>query len=246
MIEITNLSLWLNKRPILSDISLNISDTAKTVIIGKSGCGKTMLMKTLIGLYIPHSGTVCIDGVLANPDIAAGHKKPQAPKLAMLFQNAALLDSFTVFQNVALPLFEHSDLPPEQIHAKVDAVLRFLGLEKTAENHPAELSGGMRKRVGLARAIIVDPKYLILDEPTTGLDPITATEVMSFLQLAIKQKQLVPITITHDPYCINELGDNMILMDQGKVIYNGTKSELEKLNTNPIAEFYQSFFNINP
>lgn len=231
----------LNNKPILTDINLTIPDTCQTVIIGKSGCGKTMLTKTIIGLHTPQHGKVFIDEV-ALPMRGDPQDRLVLRKIAMLFQNAALLDSFTVYQNVALPLCEHSGLSAEEIRAKVNEVLAFLGLDKSTHNYPAELSGGMRKRVGMARAIIMQPKYLILDEPTTGLDPITSQDVMAFLKLVIREKQVIPITITHDPYCINELGENIIMMESGKVLFSGLKSELETMRKSAYADFYQSFF----
>jgi phospholipid/cholesterol/gamma-HCH transport system ATP-binding protein len=240
MIELKQLNLLLNHKSILTDINLIIPDDCRTVIIGKSGCGKTMLVKTIIGLFTPQSGSITIDGEELQQHTHA--ERPILRKLAMLFQNAALLDSFTVYQNVALPLSEHSGFTAAEINSRVKEVLTFLGLLDTVNSYPAELSGGMRKRVGMARAIIMQPKYLILDEPTTGLDPVTSEDVMAFLKLVIREKQVIPVTITHDPYCINELGDYIILMDSGKVLYSGYKKELETLRNSFYADFYHSFF----
>jgi len=241
MIEFTDISLKLNRKPILSNITVSIPDNCMTVIIGKSGCGKTVFMKTLEGLFRPQTGTITIDGETA---LSANiHIRPAVlSKVAMVFQYAALLDSFTVFQNVALPLFEKKSHQPTEIRGEVMEILSFVGLQDSAEHYPSELSGGMRKRIGLARALITNPKYVILDEPTTGLDPFTADEVMSFLKRVIELKKVIPITITHDPYCINELGDFIIMMDGGKVLFSGFKIELQKLTGTDALSFYNSFF----
>lgn len=241
MIEIKNINLRLGSKDILSDITLTIPDDCRTVIIGKSGCGKTVLMKTIAGLYRTQSGSIAIDDfVITETNLSRRHSV--FDKLAMVFQYAALLDSFSVYQNIALPLYERRILTESEINSEVMDVLTFLGLETTAELYPAELSGGMRKRIGLARALVTNPKYLILDEPTTGLDPLTAEEVMTFLKLVIDKKNVVPITITHDPYCISELGDYIIMMDDGKILFSGFKTELKKMAGTQVHKFYESFF----
>jgi phospholipid/cholesterol/gamma-HCH transport system ATP-binding protein len=241
MIEFTDISLSIGTKQILSNITVTIPDNCMTVIIGKSGCGKTMFMKTLEGLYQPQAGSIAIDG-----EIISVHQMQQRPevlnKVAMVFQNAALLDSFTIFQNIALPIYEDKSIKPGEIEQEVLEILKFIGLEHCAALYPSELSGGMRKRIGIARALITNPKYVILDEPTTGLDPFTANEVMTFLKRVIRLKKVIPITITHDPYCINELGEFIIMMDSGKTIFSGYKSELLKLTGSDALLFYNSFF----
>jgi phospholipid/cholesterol/gamma-HCH transport system ATP-binding protein len=241
MISIKRVNLTINNKQILSDITVDIPDDRKTVIIGKSGCGKTMLMKTLEGLYVPQSGNIFIDGTEIT-GTAARKRGEVFDKVAMVFQYAALLDSFTVYQNIALPLVERKKLHPGEIREMVREILQFVRLEQTAELFPSELSGGMRKRIGLARALVTNPSYLILDEPTTGLDPLTTEEVMTFLQLVINKKKVVPITITHDPYCIEKLGDHIIMVDDSQIIFSGEKAELEKHQDTPAHKFYKSFF----
>jgi phospholipid/cholesterol/gamma-HCH transport system ATP-binding protein len=241
MIIFENVNLTINRKKILTDISVEIPDDCKTIIIGKSGCGKTMLMKTLEGLYIPQTGNVTIDGTVIT-SIDQKKRSEVFDKVAMVFQYAALLDSFTVYQNIALPLIERRKNPQNEIRESVYEILSFVKLEHCAEWFPSELSGGMRKRIGLARALVTNPKYLILDEPTTGLDPLTAEEVMTFLQLVISKKKVVPITITHDPYCIDKLGDHIIMVDNSTILFSGHKSELEKQTNTPEHKFYKSFF----
>ncbi|HOD17055.1 MAG TPA: ATP-binding cassette domain-containing protein [Candidatus Cloacimonadota bacterium] len=241
MIEFRRINLTLNHKTILNNIDLIIPDDDKTVIIGRSGCGKTVLMKTLQGLYHPDSGSIIIDGEPLN----LSHYNIRSfvlHKIAMLFQSSALLDSYTVFQNVALPLYEQHVLKPNEIQQIVLETLEFVGLSESVNLYPEELSGGMRKRIGLARALVTNPKYIILDEPTTGLDPFTAREVLNFLKQVIEEKQIIPVTITHDPYCINELGNYVVIMHEGSIIFQGDKREIKTQDNNMIKQFYDSFF----
>jgi phospholipid/cholesterol/gamma-HCH transport system ATP-binding protein len=241
MIELKGVNLIINKKNLLKEINLTIPEDVGTVILGKSGSGKTVLMKTIEGLFKPTSGEILIDGdEVAQNSNGVRHKAFQ--KVSMLFQNAALLDSFTVFQNIALPMFETNRTNPKVIIEIVNEVLGFVGLQNCFNLYPSELSGGMRKRIGLARALVTNPKYLILDEPTTGLDPITSTEVVSFLKNVIRLKKIIPITVTHDPYCIKELGDYKIIMEEGRTIFSGSTESLEKLTDNTIKNFYHNFF----
>jgi phospholipid/cholesterol/gamma-HCH transport system ATP-binding protein len=239
MIEFKDINLVINNKQILTNINLIIPENINTVIIGKSGCGKTMLMKTMEGLFAPTSGNIIFDDIdLTFSKINKCNILPG--RAAMLFQNAALLDSFTVFQNVALPLYEAKQLQPDEIRQSVTEMLKFVGLENSAELLPSELSGGMRKRIGLARSMMTNPKYVILDEPTTGLDPDTANEVISFLKFVIKEKSVIPITITHDPFCINELGEYIVIMDEGRIVFSGLKHELKDFPDKAIHRFYLS------
>jgi phospholipid/cholesterol/gamma-HCH transport system ATP-binding protein len=241
VIEFRNVNLSLGRKQILRDVSCVIPDDMNTVIIGRSGCGKTMMMKTMEGLYKPGSGQVIIDG-LDISSISLHDRHPIFDKVAMVFQNAALLDSFTVFQNVALPLVERHLMSSGEISEAVSEILKFVGLENSAGLFPSELSGGMRKRIGLARAMVTNPGYVILDEPTTGLDPFTADEVMTFLKMVITYRKVIPITITHDPYCIRELGDYVIMMDEGTVIFSGTRESVHDSRDAKVSSFYHSFF----
>ncbi len=241
MIEIRNLDLTLGRKVVLTGINAMVPDDRNTVIIGKSGCGKTILVKAMIGLFRNSSGSISIDGEEIDRK-GLNQRHPALGKIAMLFQNSALLDSFSVFQNVALPLFEKRQMTDREIDSEVNQVLEFVGLQNSRELFPSELSGGMRKRIGLARALVTNPRYLILDEPTTGLDPFTAEEVISFLKKVIDSRQLIPITITHDPFCINELGDYVIIMEEGKVVFEGVKQDISNSPSNMAKKFYNSFF----
>jgi len=241
MISIRNLSLTLNSNPVLQDITLDLPDNKNTVILGRSGCGKTVLMKCVTSLFTPDAGEIYIDNERIN------HHNYQMDrgvlnKVGMLFQNAALLDSFTVFQNLALPLSERTALTKEQIHEQIISILQYVGMQQTAELLPSELSGGMRKRIGLARALISNPKYIILDEPTTGLDPLTAQEVLDFLTYVIESRHLIAIAITHDPLCLKKLGEHIVILDAGHVLYAGNQEHLKQTKDEAIAAFYRSYF----
>lgn len=234
MIEIKNVSVTLNGEHIIKNLSLNIPEGKKTVIAGRSGSGKTVLMKTVKGLIEPAGGTVLIDGTdifsLKETDLNILRRK-----MALLFQNSALFDSLNVFQNVALPLVEHTKLSKKEIAGLVQEKLSLVGLSNVHLKIPSELSGGMKKRVALARAVIMDPKYIIYDEPTTGLDPLIADDIIDLiLQLQAKQ-QHTSIIITHDVYCINKTADFIVIIDDGEIRYQG---DYEKLCNTKDAEPY--------
>jgi phospholipid/cholesterol/gamma-HCH transport system ATP-binding protein len=241
MITFQDVCLQINNKLLLDKVTISIPDNQKTVIIGKSGCGKTLLMKSLLGLHRINSGTIKIDG----EDISqtkSEEAQDDFNKVSMVFQNAALLDSFTVYQNVSLPLFEKSKLTGSEIREKVNDVLNFVGLISSSELYPSDLSGGMRKRVAIARSLISQPKYIILDEPTTGLDPYTAKETITFIKDVIISKKIIPITITHDPFCIKEMGEYIIILDNGKAIFQGKIQDIAKNSNRQIIDFYDSFF----
>ncbi|MBI3395028.1 MAG: ATP-binding cassette domain-containing protein, partial [Spirochaetia bacterium] len=171
MIQIVDVKKAFNGIPVLQGVNLEIQDDQTMVIIGPSGCGKSVLLKAIIGLLRPDSGRIIIDG----EDITKYHQNQLykvRERFGMLFQSAALFDSMSTGENVGLWIKEHTNTPEDQIAAKVERILNLIGLRGIQEKRPSELSGGMKKRVGLARAIIHEPKFLLYDEPTTGLDPI--------------------------------------------------------------------------
>lgn len=241
MIVFTEVCLKINGKSLLNNISIQIPDNKMTIVIGKSGCGKTLLMKSLLKLHRIDTGVIEID----DEDIYSqviNQGSNAISKVSMVFQNAALLDSFTVYQNVSLPLFEQNVIPQAEINERVLDVLNFVGLTKSSDLYPSDLSGGMRKRVAIARSMISHPKYIILDEPTTGLDPYTAKETITFIKNVITQKKIIPITITHDPYCINEMAEHLIVLDNGCVLFQGDIKEISRKDNTQAKEFYDSFF----
>lgn len=229
MIAVNNLSLTLDGISILQGIDFVLEDGHNLAIIGRSGSGKTMLIKTIMGFHYPTGGSVAVDG----KDVHATAEQPSgiAGRFAMVFQNAALLDSFTVAQNVALPLYYStgSNLrgePAGEVVENVRRVLGIVGLNDCMEKYPSELSGGMRKRVGIARALVSDPAYLIFDEPLSGLDPITSGELMYYITQVIDAGQITAITITHDMRDLDRICDRVLFLEGGKQLFFGGLSEL--------------------
>jgi phospholipid/cholesterol/gamma-HCH transport system ATP-binding protein len=220
MIEVSNLTVQFDDNKVLDDISCKIEKSKITSIIGKSGTGKSVLMKTVLGLIKHSEGDIYIDGISVNNADKSEIKSIQA-KMSMLFQNSALFDSMTIFQNVGFPLFEHTKLSYNEIKDKVEEVIELVNLSSNIfDLYPSDLSGGMRKRVALARAIIQEPEYLIYDEPTTGLDPVTAEDIINLIESLYKKLSMTSIVITHDPECIKQLTNTLIMLDKGKIVFD--------------------------
>lgn len=238
MIEVNKLYLIIDGKHLLKDISFKLYDNDNLVILGRSGSGKTLLIKTLLGLYTPDSGDVFIDGISINNSDADAIKTLRN-SFAMVFQNAALLDSFTVRQNIALPLYERGEHDINAIDSRVEECLSIIGLEHTANLYPSELSGGMRKRIGIARALAYNPKYIVFDEPVSGLDPITSDEVLYYITKIIDAKSATVITITHDISNLSRIGNEVLFIDSGKLVYSGSMDNLCSCNS-PIVKQYLS------
>jgi phospholipid/cholesterol/gamma-HCH transport system ATP-binding protein len=227
VIEVKNLQLSIGRRLILQDINFTLEEEQNLIILGRSGSGKTVLIKSLMGFYTPDQGIVRVDGA----DVYSGKNHTQSDHkhdFAMVFQNAALLDSFTVFQNVALPLYERGEKDYASVLDKVKRSLAVVGLEETLEKYPSELSGGMRKRVGIARALIYEPRYMIFDEPVSGLDPITSSEVLYYITQIIRSVQATTITITHDIRNLGDIGDRVLFLEDGRSLYYGPLKDMYK------------------
>ncbi len=224
MIEIKNLSISFGNQEILNNIDFTILENRITIIVGQSGTGKSVLMKCIEGLIEPDEGTIIIDEkniyTLSKPELNETRKK-----MAMLFQGSALLDSLNVYQNVALPLIEHTELSEAEILEEVTDKLELVGLKDVLTKMPSELSGGMKKRVALARAIILKPKYIIYDEPTTGLDPIIANEISNLILKLHDQYNIASIIITHDMDCIRKIKGHIMMIHEKKIVFDGTYSD---------------------
>ncbi len=232
MIEIINLKKSFNGKKVLDGINLTIESGRITVIIGRSGEGKSVLIKHIIGLLKPDEGVIRVDG----QEITSMSEKEFSEvqkKFGMLFQGAALFDSMTVGENVAFPLREHTDLDDETIMKIVRDKLKRVGLVGVEDMMPAELSGGMKKRVGLARAIVMDPEIVLFDEPTTGLDPIMADSIASLMLDTQRDLKTTYIVITHDIDLTYKIADKVAMLHQGKIIAEGTVEEI-KQNPNPV------------
>lgn len=237
MIELRNLTIGFPGKPVLRNIEAEIPRGGTTIVAGASGSGKSVLMKTICALIPPLSGRVYIDGEDVFSLDTDGLRTVRK-RLSMLFQGAALFDSMTVYQNVSLPLYEHSDLSDSEIRALVREKLDLVGLTDVEGLMPSELSGGMKKRVGLARAIIRDPDYIIYDEPTTGLDPSIAQDITELILALEEQMNLTSLVITHDLQCIARTARNMIMVDRGELVYQGGYQEFLHFD-HPAARQFQ-------
>ncbi len=231
MIQIVNLHKSFNGKPVLKGIDLEIRDGETLVILGMSGTGKSVLLKHIMRLFKPDRGKIYIDGVeitsLPKKDIYEIRKS-----FGYVFQEPALFDSMTVFENIALPLEEHG-FDNETIREKVGWALKMVALEDVEEKFPDELSGGMRKRVGIARAIVQMPRYLIYDEPTTGLDPVTADRINELMIFLNEKLKITSIVVTHDIRSALKIADRLVLMHEGKIVVDTPVDKVWE-TTNPV------------
>lgn len=232
MIKIINLRKSFGDKKVLDGVDLEIEKGKITVIIGRSGEGKSVLVKHIIGLLKPDSGQILLD----DQDITAMSERDfheVLKRFGMLFQGAALFDSMTVAENVGFALKEHTDMNDEDILKVVSEKLRRVGLVNVENMMPSDLSGGMKKRVGLARAIVMDPEIVLFDEPTTGLDPIMSDSVADLVLETQRALKTTYILITHDIPFSYKIADKIAMLHEGRIIEQGTVEEL-KASTNPI------------
>jgi phospholipid/cholesterol/gamma-HCH transport system ATP-binding protein len=224
---------------VLKSVNMRVERSEVAVIIGGSGAGKTTLLRVLIGLERPTSGRVVVAGV----DIAALSDRElnsARRKFGMVFQYSALLDSMNVLDNVAFPLREHTKLKEREIKAKVLDKLKAVGLEGTDQRFPSQLSGGMRKRVGLARALMLEPEVLMYDEPTSGLDPITTRTVDEMILETRDRFGVTSVVISHDMAGALQIADRIFVLSKGKVAASGTPRELAEGDNQIVREFIDS------
>jgi len=226
-ISIENVSKRFGAQTVLDGVNLQIPQGQSLVIIGQSGCGKSVLIKHMIRLLTPDSGSIVVDGEDVST-IRSRNLPDFRRKFGMLFQGSALFDSMSVFDNVALGLREQRRHSEKEIREIVLEKIEMVGLSDSENKGPAELSGGMRKRVGLARAIAHDPEVLLYDEPTTGLDPVTA-DVINDLIVELNQKlHVTSVTVTHDMVSAFKIAERIVMLDNGKVAFDGTPEEVER------------------
>lgn len=237
MIQIRNIDKEFNGKQVLKRVNLDIPKGETMVVIGKSGCGKTVLLKSIIGLIRPDRGQILVDG----DDVVRMNRKTlfeARKKFGMLFQGAALFDSMTVEENVGIALREHTTLTPDEIRGKVEEKLSLVGLQNILMKKPAELSGGMKKRVGLARALAMEPEYMLYDEPTTGLDPITSDTINHLIVDMNRKLNMTAIAVTHDMASATVIGDRVAMLHEGSVYFEGTINEFNK-SRNPIVRQFR-------
>lgn len=236
MIEIIDLWKKFESNPVLKGVDLKIKTGESLVIIGRSGCGKSVLLKHIIGLLKPENGKVIINGEDITKYSGEELYKIQN-KFGMLFQSAALFDSMTVGENVSFALDRYTSYSRKKIARIVDEKLALVGLHGIEKLKPAELSGGMKKRVGLARAIAMDPQFILFDEPTTGLDPIMA-DAINDLIVDIKNKiHITSIAVTHDMVSAYKIADRITMLYDGKIIESGTPRKIKKTKNPYVKQF---------
>ncbi|MDO8643800.1 MAG: ABC transporter ATP-binding protein [bacterium] len=238
MIQIKNLHKSFNGNPVLNGVNLEIPIGKLTVILGMSGMGKSVLLKHIIGLLHPDAGEVLVNGVSVGK-LSEGEEPAFRRQFGMLFQNAALFDSLTVFDNVAFPLREHRSFSEEKIATIVAERLSAVGLEGVEGKMPSELSGGMRKRVGLARALALEPKIILYDEPTTGLDPVRTAQINRLMVETQKRFQVTSIIISHDIESTFQIADCVAMLHDGQIIAVGTPAEIKQSSLPVVRDFLE-------
>jgi len=238
MIEIVNLSKSFGEHKVLDNLNLMVKTGETKVIIGRSGCGKSVLLKHIIGLMRPDQGRVLIDGLEINDftDKELNKFRLRA-KIGMLFQGGALFDSLTVAENVAFILEEYTDLSKSTVRKKAKEALGLVGLEGIEELMPAELSGGMKKRVSLARAICMGPKIILYDEPTTGVDPITADAINDLIIELHDKLKVTSLVVTHDINSAYKVADRISMLYRGRIIADGTPSDIRNSQDSVVQQF---------
>lgn len=237
IIEIQNLSKRFGDNAILDNVSINVEEAENLVVFGRSGTGKSVLLKCIVGLMKPDAGEILIkDENVWRISLKALNEIRK--KVGFLFQGAALYDSMSVRENLQFPLTMHFDHSQKEMDEKTEQTLELVGLEGSIDKMPSELSGGMRKRIGLARSIITDPEIMFYDEPTTGLDPISSKEISELILDLQKKLKMTSIIVTHDLICAEIIADRAIFLRNSKIAFEG---EIDKL-TKSDDPFLKNFF----
>ena len=238
VISIRNLIAKYGDLTVLDDISVDIFPGEITVILGSSGCGKTTLLKNILRLVEPVSGSVKFWGeeILDLDDV---QMEKILCKLGVLFQSGALLNSISVYENISIPLELHTKLPRSLIDRIIQVKLNLVNLSEALYKYPSELSGGMKKRAALARAIALDPQILFCDEPSAGLDPLTAASLDELILSLKKQLKMTIVVVTHELASIHRIADKIIFLEEGKMLFNGTLEEAKKAGIPQIDTFFE-------
>ena len=226
IIKISNIKKSFSGLKVLDDISFNINEGEAISIIGKSGIGKSVLLKHLNGLMYPDSGVISIDNRIVSRMTFFDLEKVRS-KISMVFQFGALFDSMTVGQNIALGLNKMTNLDNLQIRERILHTLEEVGMAGSEDKYPGELSGGMKKRVGIARAVAVKPKYILYDEPTTGLDPIMTDSINKLISKLHTLENITSIIVTHEMRTVYDVTDRVLMLDEGKIRFDGKSSEIK-------------------
>lgn len=238
VIHIADLCVTYGETVVLDGIHLDVEQGEIVVILGGSGCGKSTLLKAIVGLVQPHSGTIELLGQ-DSTRLSEAERENLLRRLGVMFQYGALLNSLTVGENIALPLEMHTDLDPVFIEDIVRTRLHLVGLEHTFSRYPNELSGGMRKRAALSRAMVMDPEILFCDEPGAGLDPVTAAGIDHLLLTLNRSLGTTMVVVTHELLSIERLNGRLVMLDGGRVVFTGAVSEAKASEHPVVRGFFQ-------
>ncbi len=238
MIKLSDVKRSFGEKNVLKGISLGVNKGETFLLIGRSGAGKTVLLKSILGLLRPDSGTIIVDGQEITQLVKLKLEKIRL-KFGLVFQNSALFDFLTVWENVSFFFKQHTKMSKQEMRKKVTKTLALVGLEGIEDMYPYELSGGMRKRVAIARAIIYNPKIVIYDEPTTGIDPIAVDKIVSLIKDLHSRLAVTSIVVTHDLETGLKLADRVAFLLGGKIIFEGKKEEVENTNDKRLIQFIE-------
>ncbi len=239
MIVFDKVSKKLGGKTVLDEVSFEVPSGETFAIVGLSGAGKSVTLKHMVQLLIPDSGEVRIGEDVISSASGADLERMRR-RFGVLFQGAALLQWLSVFENVALPLREHTRLSEEEIGEKVREKLKLLNMEESLEKIPADLSGGMQKRVGLARAIVMDPEIILYDEPTSGLDPVTSRLIDRLIENLRKELGITSVVVTHDLHSALAIGTRILMIDGGKIVENAPPEEFIQSGNETVQRFLES------
>jgi phospholipid/cholesterol/gamma-HCH transport system ATP-binding protein len=237
VVALHNVSLAFDE-PVLEDVSFSVLPGETVAVVGESGTGKSTILKLMLRLLVPDSGQVCIDGQDIT-GLSFDEALAVRQKMGMVFQGAALFDSMTVFENVAYPVREHTDLSEEEIEQRVREKLQFVDLdpERVMEQFPAELSGGMRKRVGIARGMANNPELMLYDEPTSGLDPLTTNTITRLIAKLQRELHVTSVVVSHDMTSVSRMSSKIALLHDRHVVFFGTPEEIMAQDDPYIRDF---------
>jgi phospholipid/cholesterol/gamma-HCH transport system ATP-binding protein len=239
MIEVKNIEKTFGEQKVLKGIS-TVFETGKTnLIIGQSGSGKTVLLKSLLGIFTPDAGTISFDGRIYS-ELTKDEKRELRTEIGMVFQGSALFDSMTVAQNVAFPLKMFTKNTRAETKERVDFVLKRVNLTDAHNKLPSQISGGMQKRVAIARAIVNNPKYLFCDEPNSGLDPNTSILIDNLIKEITEEYNITTVINTHDMNSVMEIGENIVFLKNGLKAWQGTKEEIFRTDNQAVVDFVYS------
>ena len=239
MIKVDNITKSFGKDEILKGISATFEKGKTNLVIGRSGSGKTVMLKCMVGLFTPNSGDIFFEDKAISKMDTEAHRALREDT-GMLFQGGALFDSMNIEENVMFPLRMFSSKKRPEMLERVNEVLRRVDLENVNKKFPSEISGGMKKRVSIARAIVNNPKYLFCDEPNSGLDPKTATLIDQLIQDITKENNITTVVVTHDMNSVMEIGENIVFLKNGKLVWQGSNKEIFKTDNEDVTDFVYS------